>query len=73
MLIVMGQTGNRELQSKADSSFSSVHDNETLPERKRLVAALSELRNLLEEYSPAWYTEEQHRRVESALQPRKRH
>jgi hypothetical protein len=31
------------------------------------------LRNLLEEYSPSWYTEEHHRKVESALHPRKKH
>src|SRR5262249_42183663 len=34
-------------------------------EHKRLVEALSELRNLVEEYSPSWYTEEHHRESRS--------
>jgi hypothetical protein len=34
---------------------------------------LSELRDLLEDYSPPWYTEEHHRRVESALHMKKKH
>lgn len=72
MLIVMGVTGNRTPESKAVSGSSSVNDSET-PERKRLVEVLSELRNLLEDYSPSWYTEEHHRRVELALHTRKKH
>lgn len=73
MLSVMGQTGNRTPQSKAASDSSSVNDSETPAERKRLVEVLSELSNLLEDYSPSWYTEEQHRRVELALHSRKKH
>jgi hypothetical protein len=73
MLIVMGSTGNRTLQSKAESSFSSVHENGNPTERTRLVEALSELRNLLEEYAPSWYTEKHHRKTESALHPKKKH
>jgi len=73
MLIVMGQTGNRTPDTKAASGSSSVNDSETPAERKRLVEVLSELRNLLEDYSPPWYTEEHHRRVELALHIRKRH
>jgi hypothetical protein len=74
MLIVMGSTGNRTLHSKTETSFSSVHDDcETPSERKRLVDALSELRNLLEEYAPSWYTEKHHRKTESALHPKKKH
>ena len=69
MLIVMGSTGNRMLHSKGSSSIPSEHG--TPSERKRLVEALSELRNLLEEYSPVWYTEEYHRKVESVLHPKK--
>lgn len=73
MLIVMGETGNRTPESKAVSGSSSVNDSETPAERKRLVEVLSELRNLLEDYSPSWYTEEHHRRVELALHTRKKH
>lgn len=71
MLTEMGQTGNRIAQSKAASS--SLNDSETPAERKRLVEVLSELRTLLEDYSPSWYTEEHHRRVEWALHTRKKH
>lgn len=73
MLIVMGETGNRTPESKAVSGSSSVNDSETPAERKRLVEVLSELRNLLEDYSPSWYTEEHHRRVELALHTGKKH
>ena len=74
MLIVMGSTGNRTLHSKTASSFTSVNDAcETPLERKRLIDALSELRNLLEEYAPSWYTEKHHRKAESALHPKKKH
>ena len=73
MLIVMGETGNRTPESKAVAGSSSVNDSETPAERKRLVEVLSELRNLLEDYSPSWYTEEHHRRVELALHTRKKH
>ena len=73
MLIVTGQTGNRTLQSKTEPDISSVSDHETPPERKRLVEVLSELRKLLEDYAPAWYTEEHHRRVELALHTGKKH
>jgi hypothetical protein len=72
MLIAMGSTGSRTLHSKAESSFSSVHDEQGTPlERTLLVEALSELRNLLEEYAPSWYTEQHHRKTESALHPKK--
>jgi len=70
MLTVMGSTGNRTLQSKAAPSFSSVHEPGTPAEHALLVEALSELHNLLEEYSPSWYTEEHHRKAEAALHPR---
>ena len=73
MLIVMGSTGNRTLQSKAESSISLVHENDNPTERTLLVEALSELRNLLEEYAPSWYTEKHHRKTESALHPKKKH
>jgi hypothetical protein len=74
MLIVMGSTGNRTLHNKTAIDVTSAHDDcETPSERKRLVQALSELRNLLEEYAPSWYTEKHHRKTESALRPKKKH
>ena len=73
MLIVMGSTGNGELHDKAESSFSSLHENANQSERTRLVEALSELQSLLEEYAPSWYTEKHHRKAESALRPKKKH
>lgn len=73
MLTVMGQTGNRTPHSKSDSSFSSGSERENSLDRRRLVELLSELRNLLEDYSPTWYTEEHHRRVELALHSEKKH
>ena len=73
MLTSMAHTGNRTPDSKSDSSFSSGHENETSLDRKRLVELLSELGDLLEDYSPSWYTEEQHRKVESALHAGKKH
>ena len=73
MLTSMEHTGNRTPDSKSDSSFSSGNENETSLDRKRLVELLSELRNLLEDYAPAWYTEEQHRKIESALHNGKKH
>jgi hypothetical protein len=73
MLMEMGQTVNRTPHDKSDSSFSSENENETSLDRKRLVELISELRNLLEDYSPSWYTEEQHRKVELALHGGKKH
>ena len=73
MLMGMGQTVKRTPPDKSDSSFSSENENEAWLDRKRLVELLSELRNLLEDYSPSWYTEEQHRKVESALHGGKKH
>jgi len=73
MLTEMGSTGHRTLQSKAESSFSSLQENATPSERTSLVEALSELQDLLEEYAPSWYTEKHHRKAESALHPRKKH
>ena len=67
MLMGMGQTVNRTPPDKSDSCFSSENEIEASLDRKRLVELLSELGDLLEDYSPSWYTEEQHRKVESAL------
>ena len=73
MLTSMAHTGNRTPDSKSDSSFSSGKENETSLDRKHLVELLSELRNLLEDYAPSWFTEEQHRKIESALHNGKKH
>lgn len=70
MLIEMGQTGVR----KAATSFSAADNEQKTPsERARLLEVLSELYELLEDYSPTWYTEEHHRRIQSALHMRKQH
>lgn len=37
-------------------------------DRQRLVDALADLHQLLEEYAPSWYTQEHHEKAESALQ-----
>jgi len=73
MLIVMGHTGNRTLQKATSSCTSSDNVRKMRSPQKQLLEVLSELRDLLEDYSPAWYTEEHHQRVESALHVRKRH
>ena len=73
MLIVMGQTGNRTLHKAASSSRSVDDEDKTPSQRKHLAEVLSELRDLLEDYSPTWYTEEHQRRVESALHTRRKH
>jgi len=72
MLIVMGQTGNRTLHKAASGYSSPDNELETSSESKHLREVLSELQDLLEDYAPTWYTEEHHRRVESALHARKR-
>ena len=73
MLIVMGQTGNRT-PHKATSGYTSPASEGKIPSpRKHLVEVLSELRDLLEDYAPAWYTEDYHRKVESVLCSRKKH
>jgi hypothetical protein len=41
---------------------------EELPAIEQVAEALYELRDLLEEYAPSWYSQEQHERVESAIQ-----
>lgn len=72
MLIDMGTTGNRTTHSKGESSFSSAHNSCENPSKStRVLEALSDLHELLEEYAPSWYTEEHHRKAESALHPKK--
>jgi len=48
------------LGTKAKSIFSSPHRYEIASEYKRLVETLSELRNLVTQSTPHWYTEEHH-------------
>lgn len=70
MLIEMGQSGVR----RAASSFSTADNQQKTPsERARLIEVLSELQDLLEDYSPTWYTEEHHRKIQSALHARRKH
>jgi len=68
MLIMMRQSENHTLHKNATARFFSL-DNEsnTASDRTSLVEVLSELRDLLEDYSPAWYTEEHQRKLDSAL------
>ena len=74
MLIEMGQTVIRTSHSKTASSLSTADvEHKTPSERTRLVEVLSELHDLLEEYSPMWYTEEHHRRIQAVLYIRKKH
>jgi len=72
MLTVMGSTGTRAVQEGV-STHSSQRENESAAERTLLIEALSDLHNLLEEYAPAWYTEEHHRKAESALRASREH
>jgi hypothetical protein len=68
MLIVMGQSGSRTPQNNpASSFFSRIDEHKTELDRTSLVEALSDLRNLLEDYSPTWYTQEHKQRLDSAL------
>lgn len=68
MLIVMGQSGHRTLGKTTSSYTSANNDQKTSLSRKHLLEILSELRDLLEDYSPTWYTEEHHRKLESVLE-----
>lgn len=67
----MGSDGNRTLNSKnsPDSSELLSYKSETELDRTRLVDLLAELQDLLEQYAPAWYTEEHHEKAIAALQP----
>lgn len=72
MLTIMGSTGSHAVRERA-STHSSQCENESATERTLLIEALSDLHNLLEEYAPAWYTEEHHRKAESALRASREH
>lgn len=72
MLNITRPTANRTLHAKAKSDLLSLRrQTDYKSERDRLIEALSDLHNLLEEYAPSWYTEEHHRKAASALQPGK--
>ncbi len=70
MLTVTRNTGSRTLRDNTKATLPSLRrHNDSQSERARLVEALSDLHDLLEEYAPSWYTEEHHRKAESALHP----
>jgi hypothetical protein len=56
-----------------DRRALKVHSRETDPAEtegatvEQLAEVLCELRDLLDDYAPAWYSQEQHSRVESAI------
>ena len=68
MLTVMRKTASRTLDANVKSNLSSLRRHpDPNSERALLIEALSDLHSLLEEYAPAWYTEEHHHKAESAL------
>ncbi len=71
---LMGSNSNRTLKSKNTAGISRLlnYQSEAELDRARLVEALAELHNLLEEYAPTWYTQEHHEKAMSALQARRR-
>lgn len=68
---IMGSNGNRELKSKNSPSLLP-YKSDTELDRTRLVDALSQLHDLLEEYAPSWYTEQHHEQVTAALDAEKK-
>lgn len=70
---VTGQNERRKQHAMHAPAFSQPADNNLGAEfdRALLVEALSDLYHLLEEYAPAWYTEEHHNKAEIALRPLK--
>ncbi len=72
MLSITGAKRTRTLPADAASKLTSSRRHiSAVPDRNSLIEALSDLHSLLEEYAPAWYTEEHHRKAESALHPGK--
>ena len=67
----MGSNGNRALKSKSLADRPQLLNYEAGAEldRGRLVDALSELHDLLEQYAPSWYTQEHHEKALAALRP----
>ena len=70
----MGQIGefvNNNLQHRTERSFQLAEPESGMEvDRVRLLDALEELHRLLEEYAPAWYTQEHHEKAEAALRGR---
>ena len=58
--------GSKQEQLSKRRSSSAV-SNRTQTNSLRLVEALSDLYQLLEEYAPSWYTEEHREKAEAAL------
>ena len=68
----MGQNGGIVPESSHFFTNIGSHQHsqsETRLDRERLAATLEELYRLLEEYAPAWYTEQLHQQSEAALKP----
>ena len=63
----MGSNGHRMSDPKRNSPGLQASGSEAERQRSRLVDALSDLHDLLEQYGPAWYTEEHHEKAELAL------
>lgn len=73
MLAVIETSRNHALGPKAGSTCSSSSSqNRHETEHAHLIDVLSELYNLLEDFSPAWYTETYRLRAESALHVKQR-
>ena len=70
LISYMGSNGTRTLKSKNPAGPSTLLKYESMADldRARLVDALSELHDLLEEYAPSWYTQEHHEKAVAALQ-----
>ena len=71
MLNVIETRGNRRLTQKAVSTCSSSSEC-CEAERAHLIDALSDLHNLLEDFSPTWYTQRYRDKAESALHVEKK-
>ena len=65
---IMGSNGNGTLKSKSRAGLLD-YKSEVELDRARLVEALSELHDLLDEYAPSWYTQEHHEEAMAALHP----
>ena len=64
--MIRGKYMNSRLLDEV-SGAGKIHNNDTRPEPITPVAVLQELFELLEDYSPIWYTQENHDRALAAL------
>jgi hypothetical protein len=75
---LVGGSDNPMLESNTESPMTARHhrlayvpdremDRTTLQRAGQLAAALEDLYELLEEYAPAWYTQEHREKAEAAL------